>query len=305
MASFSWSGVFPALLTPFDKDENLDLTLFETNLKAQIEAGVDGVIIGGSLGEASTLLNEEKKELLLYARNIVPAGFPVLVNIAEQRTRDAVNLAMDAEASGASGLMLLPPMRYRSDDAETVAFFRAVAASTSLPIMIYNNPVDYKIDVTLDMFEELSAHDNIQAVKESTRDITNITRMINRFDNRFSILCGVDTIALEALVSGADGWVAGLTDAFPRETVAIFRLVKAGKIKEALDIYRWFMPLLELDIHPKLVQYIKLAAASTGIGSEYVRAPRQILHGDERIRVQHIIDKALGNRPLLPDYMNL
>ncbi len=305
MASFSWSGVFPALLTPFDKDENLDLTLFETNLKAQIEAGVDGVIIGGSLGEASTLLNEEKKELLLNARNIVPAGFPVLVNIAEQRTRDAVNLAMDAEASGASGLMLLPPMRYRSDDAETVAFFRAVAASTSLPIMIYNNPVDYKIDVTLDMFEELSAHDNIQAVKESTRDITNITRMINRFDNRFSILCGVDTIALEALVSGADGWVAGLTDAFPRETVAIFRLVKAGKIKEALDIYRWFMPLLELDIHPKLVQYIKLAAASTGIGSEYVRAPRQILHGDERIRVQHIIDKALANRPLLPDYMNL
>ncbi|KIC91159.1 dihydrodipicolinate synthase family protein [Flavihumibacter sp. ZG627] len=305
MASFSWSGVFPALLTPFDKDENIDLSLFGTNLEAQIAAGADGVIIGGSLGEASTLLNDEKKELLLYAKNIAPAGFPVLVNIAEQRTRDAVNLAIDAEASGASGLMLLPPMRYRSDDAETVAFFRAVAASTSLPIMIYNNPVDYKIDVTLDMFEELSAHENIQAVKESTRDITNITRMINRFDKRFSILCGVDTIALEALVSGADGWVAGLTDAFPRETVAIFRLVKAGKIKEALDIYRWFMPLLELDIHPKLVQYIKLAAASTGIGSEYVRAPRQILHGDERIRVQHIIDKALANRPLLPDYMNL
>ena len=305
MASFSWSGVFPALLTPFDKDENIDLSLFGTNLEAQIAAGADGVIIGGSLGEASTLLNDEKKELLLYAKNIAPAGFPVLVNIAEQRTRDAVNLAIDAEASGASGLMLLPPMRYRSDDAETVAFFRAVAASTSLPIMIYNNPVDYKIDVTLDMFEELSAHENIQAVKESTRDITNITRMINRFDKRFSILCGVDTIALEALVSGADGWVAGLTDAFPRETVAIFRLVKAGKIKEALDIYRWFMPLLELDIHPKLVQYIKLAAASTGIGSEYVREPRQILHGDERIRVQHIIDKALANRPLLPDYMNL
>ncbi len=305
MASFSWSGVFPALLTPFDKDENIDLSLFGTNLEAQIAAGADGVIIGGSLGEASTLLNDEKKELLLYAKNIAPAGFPVLVNIAEQRTRDAVNLAIDAEASGASGLMLLPPMRYRSDDAETVAFFRAVAASTSLPIMIYNNPVDYKIDVTLDMFEELSAHENIQAVKESTRDITNITRMINRFDKRFSILCGVDTIALEALVAGADGWVAGLTDAFPRETVAIFRLVKAGKIKEALDIYRWFMPLLELDIHPKLVQYIKLAAASTGIGSEYVREPRQILHGDERIRVQHIIDKALANRPLLPDYMNL
>lgn len=305
MSAFSWSGVFPALLTPFDKDENLDLQLFGVNLQAQITAGVDGVIIGGSLGEASTLLNEEKKELLHYAKNIAPAGFPVLVNIAEQRTRDAVELAMDAEASGANGLMLLPPMRYRSDDAETVAYFRAVADNTSLPIMIYNNPVDYKIDVTLDMFEELSAHENIQAVKESTRDITNITRMINRFDKRFSILCGVDTIALEALVAGADGWVAGLTDAFPGETVAIFRLVKAGKIKEALDIYRWFMPLLELDIHPKLVQYIKLAAASTGIGSEYVRAPRQILHGDERIRVQHIIDKALASRPQLPEYLNI
>src|ERR1700744_1780757 len=196
--------------------------------------------------------------------------------------------------------MLLPPMRYKSDDNETLAFLTAVAKSTPLPIMIYNNPVDYKIEVTLDMFEELAKYPNIQAVKESTRDVSNVTRMINRFGIRFKILTGVDPLAMESLVMGADGWVAGLVDAFPKETVAIFRLVKAKRIDEALAIYRWFLPVLELDIHPKLVQYIKLAEASTGLGTENVRQPRLPLVGEERKRILNTIHKAIATRPELP-----
>lgn len=279
--------------------------MYKTNLDAQISAGVDGIIIGGSLGEASTLLNQEKKELLIYSKELVPADFPVLVNIAEQSTKEAVALAQDAEKSGADGLMLLPPMRYKSSDEETVAFFKSVAKNCSLPILIYNNPVDYKIEVTLDMFEQMADHPTIQAVKESTRDTVNITRMINRFGDRFKILTGVDPLALESLVLGAHGWVAGLVDAFPRETVAIFKLVKAGRVQEALSIYRWFMPLLELDIHPKLVQYIKLAAVETGISNEFVREPRLSLTGSERASVLKIIKDAVAIRPELPDYLNL
>jgi 4-hydroxy-tetrahydrodipicolinate synthase len=195
--------------------------------------------------------------------------------------------------------MLLPPMRYKTDDRETIQFFKAVANSTPLPIMIYNNPVDYKIDTRPEMFDELVACENITALKESSRDVTNLTRMKNRFGDRFSILCGVDTLAMEELCLGADGWVAGLVCAFPRETVRIYNLVKAGKIEEAAAIYRWFMPLLELDIHPKLVQYIKLAAAQTGIGSEYVRAPRLILEGEERERILKVIGDGIAKRPVL------
>jgi 4-hydroxy-tetrahydrodipicolinate synthase len=197
--------------------------------------------------------------------------------------------------------MLLPPMRYKADDRETVQYFKDVAESTPLPIMIYNNPVDYKIDVTIDMFAELASMSNIQAIKESTRDVTNVTRLRNAFGDRFSILCGVDTLALEELVLGADGWVAGLVCAFPAETVAVFKLVKAGRIEEAINIYRWFMPLLELDIHPKLVQYIKLAESKTGLGSEFVRRPRLVLEGAERQKIENIIDTGIKNRPVLPN----
>ncbi|RYG06211.1 MAG: dihydrodipicolinate synthase family protein [Chitinophagaceae bacterium] len=199
----------------------------------------------------------------------------------------------------------MSPMRYKSDDNETVAFFKTVAKATSLPVMIYNNPVDYKIMTTLEMFEELAELPNIQAVKESTRDITNIARMVNRFGDRFKILGGVDTLAYESLCAGADGLVADLVDAFPRETVAIYRLVKAGRHAEALKIYRWFLPVCELDIHPKLVQYIKLAATATGIGTEYVRAPRLQVTGKEREDVLKIINDSIATRPALPDYLNL
>ena len=301
----SWQGVFPALTTKFTNEDKLDLKLFERNLDAQLAAGVDGVILGGSLGEASVLSNQEKLELLKFASDKVAGKVPVVMNIAEGSTREAIKLASDAEKNGARGLMILPPMRYKSDHRETVTYFKQVADTTSLPMMIYNNPVDYKVEVTLDMFAELAEKKNIQAVKESTRDISNVTRMINRFGDRFKILCGVDTLIIEELTMGAHGWIAGLVCAFPAETVAIYRLIRAGKVADALKIYRWFLPLLELDLHPKLVQYIKLAEAETGLGSEFVRAPRLALVGEERQRILNIIRDGIATRPALPDYMKL
>ena len=302
MMNFNWQGVMPALTTQFDAQEQLNLEAFELNLVAQIEAGVHGIVLGGTLGEASTLTASEKVLLLKKAQDVISGRIPVIINIAEQSTGDAITAAQAAEANGADGLMLLPPMRYKATDEETVQYFAAIAQSTKLPIMIYNNPVDYKIEVTLDMFDELQQYKNIQAVKESTRDISNVTRMINRFGSRYQILCGVDTLAMESLVMGADGWVAGLVDAFPRETVAIFAYTKAGKIDEALTIYRWFLPLLELDISPQLVQNIKQCEIATGIGTGHVRKPRLILKGAERIRVQKIIDDSLATRPDLGNY---
>jgi dihydrodipicolinate synthase/N-acetylneuraminate lyase len=299
--SIKWSGVFPAVTTKFTDNDELDFDAFDKNIEAQLEAGAEGIILGGSLGEASVLSDEEKFELLSHTIKYVEGKVPVLLNIAESTTKKAIAAAKKAYELGASGLMLLPPMRYYADIEETMTFFKAIAEATPLPIMIYNNPVDYKIEVTLDMFEELAKYPNIQAVKESTRDISNITRMINRFGDRFAIFTGVDPLAMESLVMGAVGWVAGLVDAFPKETVAIYRLVKENRIAEALKIYRWFLPVLELDIHPKLVQYIKLAEVATGIGTENVRAPRLAIKGEERERVLKIINDALAIRPELPE----
>ncbi len=300
-----WKGVMPAVTTKFTNDDQLDLKMFAVNIEAQLKAGVEGIILGGTLGEASTLSDDEKRTLVRHTVDIVKGKVPVIINIAEQTTKGAILAAEKAEEDGAQGLMMLPPMRYKAGDRETVVYFEEVAKSTSLPIMVYNNPVDYKIEVTLDMFEDLLKHDNIQAVKESTRDISNITRIKNRFGDRLKILSGVDTLALESLLMGADGWVAGLVDAFPAETVAIYRLAKAGRIEEAIDIYRWFLPLLELDINPKLVQNIKLAEVATGIGTENVRAPRLPLIGEERAHVLKVIEDGLKTRPTLPDYLHL
>ena len=295
-----WKGVFPAVTIKFNEHDEFDFEWFDKNIEAQIEAGVKGIIIGGSLGEASVLSDHEKIELLKHTVKVVDKRAYVILNIAEQTTKAALLCAENAEKYKADGLMMLPPLRYRADDAETIKYFATVAESTALPIMIYNNPYDYKIEVTLDMFEELTKYENIQAVKESTRDVSNVTRMINRFGSRYKLLCGVDTLALESIFMGADGWVAGLVDAFPRETVAIFNLAKQGRHQEALAIYRWFLPVLELDIHPKLVQYIKLAETATGLGTENVRQPRLPLVGEERARIMQIINHAIANRPELP-----
>lgn len=300
MIKFNWYGVFPAVTTKFTADDELDMDAFDININAQLDAGIDGIVLGGSLGEASVLTEEEKFSLLKHTLQLVHGKVPVLLNIAEQSTKTAASIAKKAYEFGADGLMVLPPLRYSADEEETIAYFAAVAESTPLPIMIYNNPVDYKIEVTLDMFERLSVYKNIQAVKESTRNIMNVTRMINRFGDRFKILTGVDPIATESIIMGADGWVAGLVDAFPKETVAIFRLIKAGRINEAIAIHRWFLPVLELDIHPKLVQYIKLAEVATGIGTAKTRAPRLPLQGAERDRILKVINQAIANRPELP-----
>ena len=300
-----WKGIMPAVTTKFTDKDKLDLNMFEANIQAQLDAGVHGIVLGGTLGEASTLEVNEKRLLTTATVAMVKGKVPVLMNVAEQSTKIAIKAAQQAEEDGASALMMLPPMRYKAGDRETIEFFESVANNTSLPIMIYNNPVDYKVEVTLNMFDELLKCENIEAVKESTRDISNVTRIKNRFGERLKIMTGVDTIALESLLMGADGWIAGLVCAFPEETVAIYELQKAGRIQEAIEIYRWFLPLLELDISPKLVQNVKLAEVYTGIGTENVRAPRLPLFGEERKKVIQIIEYSLRTRPALPEYKTL
>lgn len=295
----NWNGVYPAVTTKFTAEGKLDVNGVLKNTEAQIEAGVNAIVLGGSLGEASTLETEEKYWLTREVKSVCKDRVSVILNLAESSTRNAINFAKEAEKNGADGLMMLPPLKYRADDRETVAYYRAVAQETDLPIMMYNNPVDYGIEITLNMFDELADLPNIQAVKESTRDLSNVTRLRNAFGDRFKILCGVDTLAMESLLMGADGWVAGLVCAFPKETVAIFDLIKKGEHKKARDIYRWFMPLLELDINSKLVQNIKLAEVATGIGTEWVREPRLPLVGEERENVLKIIREGISSRPTI------
>lgn len=303
--NLDWQGVMPALTTKFDAQDWLDLELFSVNVKAQLEAGVSGIILGGTLGEASTLTAKEKERLLTHTLELVNGQVPVILNIAEGSTKEAVAVAQKAEELGAQGLMVLPPMRYVPTGDEVVQYFKDIAKSTRLPIMIYNNPVDYKVEVSLSQLEVLLKEPNIQAIKESTRDISNVTRYAAVFGDRLKVLTGVDTLALESLAMGAHGWVAGLVCAFPRETVAIFSLAKAGRLEEARAIYRWFLPLLELDINPQLVQNIKLAESLVGLGSEHVRKPRMPLMGEERERVLGIINEGLSKRPELPEYQSL
>ncbi|MEN5376598.1 dihydrodipicolinate synthase family protein [Sphingobacterium kitahiroshimense] len=299
MAELNWKGVYPAVLTPFKENGEIDFDMFAKNTEAQIKAGVHGIIIAGSLGDAAVLDTDEKFELLTYAIQVIAGRVPIILNIAENTTKHAVNFAVKAKELGADGLMLLPPMRYRADDREVVAYFKAVANATDLPILIYNNPVDYSVFVSTAMFDELKDCPTIAAVKESTRDLTNITRMKNKFGDRFMILGGVDTISLESIVVGADGWVFGLVDAFPNETVAMYNYAVNGDFDKALEIYRWFMPLLELDIHPKLIQYIKLAATAEGISTPHLRAPRLPLVGEEAERINKVIADGIANRPQL------
>ena len=299
MAQLNWKGIYPAVLTPFKENGEIDFEMFAKNTEAQISAGVHGIIIAGTLGDAAVLDNDEKFELLSYAKKVVAGRIPLILNIAENTTKNAVDFAKKAKELGADGLMLLPPMRYKADDREVVEYFKSVAIATDLPILIYNNPVDYATYVSLSMFDELKDYPSIQAVKESTRDLSNITRMKNKFGDRFKVLGGVDTISLETVLLGADGLVAGLVDAFPRETMAMYNYAQNGEVEKAIEIYRWFMPLLELDIHPKLIQYIKLAATAEGICTPHVRAPRLPLVGEEATRINKIIADGIASRPVL------
>jgi len=297
--------VYPAVTTNFHSDESLDIPTFVKNLEAQIDAGVHGIILCGSLGENGTLLTEEKFLLLETTKNIVGDSLPVIMCIAECITREAMSFAKDCEELGADGFMLLPPMRYPSDERETLRYLHRVADATDLPVMAYNNPVAYKTFISIPMFKDLAANPHFESMKESTVDIRYMTDIIHTFGDRFKILSGVDDLALESLFMGADGWVAGLVDAFPRETVVIYELAKLGRWEEARAIYRWFAPLLHLDVNTKFVQNIKLAEQVVGLGTEYVREPRLPLAGEERESVLRVIEDSLKTRPDLSAYSDL
>ncbi len=297
-----WAGVFPALTTKFTADEKLDIGAMERHFSMQIDAGVHGLVVLGSLGENGTLSPAEKLDVLKTAVAVSRRRVPVLAGVAETTTSAACSFVEAGAAIGADGFMVLPPMQYVSDGHETERHLRAVAQATDRPIMLYNNPVAYKVDISPEMFARLADEPKFVALKESADDVRRITDIRNLVGDRYRIFVGVDDLALEGLVLGADGWVAGLVCAFPRETVALYRLVKAGRLSEALELYRWFTPLLHLDTAVKFVQYIKLAEAMAGTGTEFLRAPRLPLEGEERERVAKIIRRALDTRPPLPTF---
>jgi 1-pyrroline-4-hydroxy-2-carboxylate deaminase len=297
MMSVAWQGVFPAATTQFQPDQSLDVPATMAHVDKMIEAGIHGLIMLGTVGENCSLLYEEKLELLRATVKHVARRVPVLSGVAEYSTALACRFAADAQKIGVDGLMVLPAMVYKSDPRETIAHFRAVARSTSLPIMVYNNPVSYSVDITPEMFGELADQTNLVAIKESSENIRRITDLKNICGDRYIVFCGVDDLVLESIMLGATGWVSGLVNAFPAENRLLWDLATAGRWDEAREVYRWYMPLLHLDTHVKLVQYIKLAQQECGLGSELVRAPRLPLVGEERERVIAIIRRGIATRP--------
>jgi len=297
--SVDWSGVFPALMTEFHEDGRLDLDGTQRHIKSCLDAGIKGLIMLGTLGENSSLRPEEKEAVLSAAVEASEGKIPVLSGVAEYTTEFAIEHTARAKRAGCAGLMVLPSMVYQQDQREGKAHFEAIARATDLPIMIYNNPVSYKLDMSPQSFVEMSNIENIVAVKESSNDSRRLTDMINTCGDRYLMFCGVDDLVLENLMFGAVGWVSGLVNSFPREAVALYDCAKAGRTEEAVALYRWFMPLLHLDVDVKLVQYIKLSNQMTGEGAEWVRRPRMTLEGKERAKVMQIIETALENRPNL------
>ena len=295
-----WRGVFPALTTQFRPDQSIDFEATVRHLEILIRSGIHGVILLGSVGENTALEGDEKRAVLRHLVKAVNGRIPVLTGVAEYTTAGACHFAADAAAAGVDGFMVLPAMVYKADRRETLAHFRAVARATPLPVMIYNNPVSYYVDVTPEMFAELADEPTIVAIKESSDNVRRFTDLVNLTGERFVLFCGVDDLILEALLLGAVGWVSGLVNAFPEENRALWDLATAGRWEEARALYRWYTPLLHLDTRIKLVQYIKLAMAETGLGSEMVRAPRLPLVGEERDEILAIIRRAVATRPALP-----
>lgn len=295
-----WSGVFPAITTQLHKDGSIDLDATAAHAEALIASGIKGLIFLGSLGENQPMTGEEKRRVIEAMVRVVNGRVPVLSGVAETSTAEAVRYTRDVEKLGADGVMLMPAMLYKGDSDETLAHFRTVAKSTGLPIMIYNNPISYANDITPELFAKLADQKNFVALKESSGDVRRITDLHNTVGDRYAIFTGVDNLALEASILGIDGWVAGTGIAFPAENQYFWELTRRGKWEEARAIYRWFTPLLHLDVSTKFVQYIKLAVQETGLGKEWVRAPRLILKGEERKRVLKIIHDGIANRPKLP-----
>ena len=295
--SVAWQGVFPAATTQFQPDQALDVPATLAHLDRMIEAGIHGLILLGTVGENCSLEYAEKLAVLRAAVEHVGRRVPVLSGVAECTTALACRFAEDARRIGVAGLMVLPGMVYKSDPRETMAHYRAVARATDLPIMVYNNPVSYHVDITPEMFVELADEPNLVAIKESSENVRRITDLKNICGDRYTLFCGVDDLVLESLLLGATGWVSGLVNAFPAENRLLWDLATAGRWEDARAVYRWYTPVLHLDTHPKLVQYIKLAVQECGLGSEIVRAPRLPLVSEERARILAIIRRAIETRP--------
>jgi 1-pyrroline-4-hydroxy-2-carboxylate deaminase len=296
----SWRGVFPALTTQFRDDQSLDLEATARHLETMIAAGIHGVVLLGTVGENTALEYDEKLTVVREMLGVVRGRIPVLTGVAEYTTALASRYARGAEKLGVGGLMVLPGMVYKSDERETITHFRTVAQSTGLPIMIYNNPVSYGVDVQPESFAQLADVKNIVAIKESSEKVPRLTDLINLYGDRFLLFAGVDDLVLESMIVGAQGWISGLVNAFPHENRALWDLAGAGRWEEARALYRWYTPLLHLDTKIKLVQYIKLAMAEAGLGSEMVRAPKLPLVGAEREAILKIIRHAIATRPALP-----
>lgn len=302
MQKSDFRGILPAITTKMTTDQQVDLEAVRADVAFQIESGVDAIIACGSLGEASSLTTAEKLTIARVAIEEAAGRVPVLLTIAEDSTAAGATLAAEAEKIGVEGLMVLPAMRYLADDREVIAHYRTVAAASGLPIIVYNNPIAYGIDISVEMLKEMADEPKFVAVKESTGDTRRINETINALGDRYQLLTGVDDLALESLVLGCVGWIAGLVVAFPRETVAIYKLVQQGRITEALEIYRWFLPLLHLDIGPKFVQKIKLCEAIVRGTSPVVRQPRLQLVGAEQEAVRAVVEAGLKTRPDLSKY---
>jgi 4-hydroxy-tetrahydrodipicolinate synthase len=298
--SVTWRGVFPAATTQFRDDQSLDLKATADHVERMLRAGVHGMIMLGTVGENCSLEYREKLDVLRAAVEQVGRRVPVLTGVAECSTALACRFAADARKAGVDGLMVLPAMVYKSDARETVAHFRAVAKATDLPILCYNNPVSYGVDITPAMFADLADEPRFVAIKESSENVRRITDLKNVCGDRYLLFCGVDDLVLESVVLGAVGWVSGLVNAFPEENRLLWDLATSGRYEEALKVYRWYTPLLHLDTHVKLVQYIKLASAECGHGSEMVRAPRLPLVGQEREEILTLVRQAIQTRPAKP-----
>jgi 1-pyrroline-4-hydroxy-2-carboxylate deaminase len=296
-----WSGVFPAITTQMHEDGSLDLAGTAAHAEALIESGVSGLIFLGSLGENQTLAPEEKRDVIAAAIEAARGRVPVLSGVAESSVSEACRYVRDGEQLGLDGFMLMPPMIYKSPDArESLHHFRTVARATGLPIMIYNNPISYGHDITPELFAELADQKNFVALKESSGNPRRITDLHNVVGDRYALFTGVDDLALESAILGIDGWVAGTGIAFPAENQYFWELTRRGEWDKAVEIYRWFTPLLHLDTHPKFVQYIKLAIQECGLGKEWVRAPRLPLAGAERKQVLQVIHDGIDSRPRIP-----
>ncbi len=292
-----WHDVFPAITTQMHKDGSIDLDATAAHAEVLVKSGVSGLIFLGSLGENQPMTPAEKRLVIEAMVKAVNGRLPVVSGVAETSTAEAVRYLRDIEKLGVAGAMLLPAMLYRADPDETMMHFKTVAKSTGLPIMVYNNPISYANDITPEMFAKLAEQKNLVAIKESSGDTRRITDLRNVVGDRYAIFTGVDNLALEASILGIDGWVAGSGIAFPCENQYFWELTRSGEWDKARQIYRWFTPLLHLDVHPKFIQYIKLMVQECGLGAEWVRAPRLILKGEERKRILKIIHDGIDSRP--------